>query len=517
MRISAKIAAGYAILIALIVAVLTYQISLFHQMQSINRDLSEIDFRSAIVSLQLVRDLDEVEEFTRKFFATGGDPGYASRLQGLRDAFSRRVQELESLPISEAERREADEVLRQWSEFFQMSSGQQERYLQMGVDEAETAIATQIARLTNLRNQADLLILATQQTIQNRVQQSAAAAKAAERISWIAAGAAFFLAVAVSFWIIRSIVVRLRALTEGTRAVAEGKFFYQLDSTGEDELAQLAAAFNVMTRRLSELENLKRDFVSHVSHELKTPLASMAETIRLLLEEIPGPLNAQQKRFLELNLQSSHRLSALIRNLLDQSRMDAGVMHYEMKQHDLAALVRTAVAEFEAPLREKAFRVDLQLPPEPVPVHCDADRMIQVLGNLIGNALKFSPRGSSLRLQLDRVSESPDNAPINWRGKIFRSPSDEGFALLRVADTGPGVPPEEKGKIFERFHQVRQRMNTSGQGAGLGLSITRTIVEAHGGAIWVEDNPGGGSIFHVVLAAAGAVAEPTSVRVSPPV
>src|SRR4051794_3484521 len=174
MRISAKISAGYATLIALFVAVLSYQISLVHQMQSLNRDLSSIDFRSAISSLQLVRDLDEVEEFSRKFFATGGDPDYAAQLQSLRQVFSQHLQQVQALQISPTERREADEILRQWAEFAQISSSQQEHYHDLKEEEAEAAIAAQLDRLTSLRDQAQRLIRATQQTIQLRGQQSTA-------------------------------------------------------------------------------------------------------------------------------------------------------------------------------------------------------------------------------------------------------------------------------------------------------------------------------------------------------
>lgn len=514
MKIASKISTGFGVLIALIVAVLSYQISLIHQMQSINRDLSGIDFRSAILSLQLLRDIDQVEEFTRKFFATAGDPDYASQLDGMREAFSQRIADIQKLPVSAAERQQAEELSRQWRQFSATSSSQEQRYHSMNVDEIETGLSEQLELLDRLRAQAQSVIRATQQVIEARVAQSSAAAKHAERISWVAAGAAFLLSLAVSFWIIRSISTPLRYLTEGTRAVAEGKFFYQLDSSGADELAQLAGDFNIMTRRLSELDILKKDFVSHVSHELKTPLASIEETIRLLLEEIPGPLNEQQRRFLEVNLQSSQRLSSLIRNLLDVSRMDAGVMHYEMKRHDLADLVRTAIAEFEAPLREKAFQLDAQLPSQPVRVQCDANRMIQVVGNLLGNAVKFAPRGSSLRVVLALLDEAPAHAPQAWRQKTSSSVGSDGFVLLSVADRGPGVPAAQKEKIFEKFHQVSA--TTSGQGAGLGLSIARTIVEAHRGAIWVEDNPAGGSIFYVLLAA-GAVNEPAPLRTSHPV
>ena len=515
MKIASKISSGFGVLIALIVTVLAYQISLFYQMQAINRDLSTIDFHSSILSLQLLRDLDQVEEFTRKFFVTGGDPDYASQTLQMRGAFSDRLKELAALPLSPGEKEGIARVTGIWSRFSAASADAQSKYRALSPEDAEMALGNQIDLLSRLRVEVQSAILAAQRTIESRVQQSSVAARRAEKISWLASGLALVLSLGVCFWIIRSISGPLRDLTAGTRAVAEGKFFYQLDSSRNDELAQLAGDFNVMTRRLSELDSLKKDFVSHVSHELKTPLASIEETIRLLLEGIPGPLNAEQRRFLELNLLSSRRLSSLIRNLLDMSRMEAGVMRYEMKRHDFAAVVRTALGDFEAPLLERSIRLDVRLPDTPVPVACDAERMIQVVGNLVGNALKFSPRGGSLRVTLERATEPPPGLSSMRRQHPQPLSPVEGYAILTVADNGPGVPLGEKERIFEKFHQVKVGHKGSKTGVGLGLAISRTIVEAHRGAIWVEDNPGGGSIFYVMLAA-GIFQEATSVSTSSP-
>ena len=515
MKIASKISSGFGILIALIVTVLTYQITLFYQMQAINRALSTIDFRSAILSLQLLRDLDQVEEFTRKFFVTGGDPDYASQTGQMRDAFSDRLKELDVLPLAPAEKEGIARVSGLWNRFSAASADGQSQYRSLSPENAETALGNQLDLLSRLRVEVQSAIFAAQHTIESRVQESSIAARRAEKISWWASGMALVLSLAVCFWIIRSISGPLRDLTAGTRAVAEGKFFYQLDSSRNDELAQLAGDFNIMTRRLSELDSLKKDFVSHVSHELKTPLASIEETIRLLLDGIPGPLNAEQRRFLELNLLSSRRLSSLIRNLLDVSRMEAGVMRYEMKRHDLVGLVRTALGEFEAPLLERSVRLEIRLPETPVPVACDAERITQVVGNLVGNALKFSPRGGSLRVTLQRTAELPPDLPASRR-EHWQSPSSgEGYALLAVTDNGQGVPVAERERIFEKFHQVKGGQKVSKPGVGLGLAISRTIVDAHHGAIWVKDNPAGGSIFCVLLAS-GYVREAASVSTSSP-
>jgi signal transduction histidine kinase len=288
-------------------------------------------------------------------------------------------------------------------------------------------------------------------------------------------------------------------LTEGTRAIAEGKFFYRLDTTRDDEFSQLAKDFNTMTRRLDALDQLKKDFVSHVSHELKSPLASMRETVQLLLDQIPGPLNEKQKRFLELNQQCGVRLSSMIGNLLDLSRTEAGVMEYELKSRDLIPLVRSAIEELEVQAQERQIQIRPSFPEAPLTVDCDEDRIVQVLINLLGNAVKFSPKASTVEVIVEAIRKLPEGIPSFWHAVLSRSDQTESFGLITVSDLGPGISDADKEKVFEKFHQVKQGKKMPGQGVGLGLAICHSIALAHRGAVWVEDNPGGGCRFLLLL------------------
>ena len=160
---------------------------------------------------------------------------------------------------------------------------------------------------------------------------------------------------------VRSIQVPLSRLARGTRAVAQGRFDQRVQAAGGDEFSALAADFNEMVRRLGELDQMKKDLLSHVSHELKAPLAAMEETNQLLVEGIPGPVTEDQRRLLDLNLQSVRRLSALIAKLLDLSRMEAGVMEYDMRARDMVPLLQGPAAELGALAREKGVRFALEL------------------------------------------------------------------------------------------------------------------------------------------------------------
>src|SRR5690606_3384142 len=174
---------------------------------------------------------------------------------------------------------------------------------------------------------------ASQEAMLARLERSASAARAAERLSWVAAAAALLLSVLVSALIIRSISESLATLKRGTHEVAEGNFRYRLDTSRSDEFAQVARHFNTMTERLAELDGMKRDFVSKVSHDLKTPLASMQETVNILLDEVPGGLTEKQRKLLLLNQQAGQRLSARVAKLLALSRMEAGGLAPEFAMH----------------------------------------------------------------------------------------------------------------------------------------------------------------------------------------
>jgi signal transduction histidine kinase len=172
-------------------------------------------------------------------------------------------------------------------------------------------------------------------------------------------------------------------------------------------------------------------------------------------------------------------------------------MEYELKHRDLIPLVQNAIEELNVQAQERKIRIEANLPDAPLLVECDGDRIIQVLVNLIGNAVKFSSKESVVQVLVQAVENIPENTPANWKRLINNN--GKPFGLVTVADTGPGVPDSDKEKIFEKFHQIKRGQKTVGQGVGLGLAICRTIVQAHRGAIWVEDNPGGGSRFLLLL------------------
>jgi len=494
LKITSRIIAGYGLLIGILAGMAVYQAVTIARMQSINNTLRETNFLNARTCLEAMQDQERIEEFVRKTYLLG-DLDYLNQAEEYREDYENKVLTLKRNAGSKDEQAAVAHLEQIWNSF-----AADFRQLHLNPPQKATPLPESLeGNLETLRSLTRSVYEISMRTMSEQVRQSRETSRTAELILWCSVFTALAISILVSFLIYRSISNPLAHLTEGTRAIAEGKFYYRLDTSRNDEFSQLARDFNTMTRRLSELDELKKDFVSHVSHELKAPLASMRETIQLMLDQVPGPLTDKQKRLLELNLQSEYRLTSMVRNLLDLSRIEAGVMEYEMRGQDLVPLVRNAIAEIEVQAGEKQIQLLTAFPEGPVMVECDASRIVQVIVNLAGNAVKFSPKRGTVHVHVEAARSLPPGVPRRWRPLPGAVAKDGCFGLVTVSDLGPGIPDSEKEKVFDRFHQVKRDKKIAGQGVGLGLAISRTIVEAHRGAIWVEDNPGGGCRFFLLL------------------
>jgi two-component system sensor histidine kinase GlrK len=253
-----------------------------------------------------------------------------------------------------------------------------------------------------------------------------------------------------------------------------------------------------LAARSVEVDEMKKSFISHVSHELKAPLASMQETTHLMLERIPGPLTEKQERLLDLNLQSSKRLAQMIGNILDLSRLEAGIVEYDMQPSDVADLMHSVVLELSSHAREKSLRLITDIQREPLIVECDPNRMAQLFTNLMENAIRFSKKGGAIGVHVQLLNQLPP-MPQSAQARVSGARVATAFVLVRVSDNGPGIEDSHKEMVFHAFHQAKQGKKSQGESLGLSLAIARAVVEAHFGTIWVEDNPSGGSVFFVVL------------------
>lgn len=243
-----------------------------------------------------------------------------------------------------------------------------------------------------------------------------------------------------------------------------------------------------------ELERAKDDFVALVSHELRTPLTSLKGSLGLVIGGVFGPLPTEAKMMLDVAVANTDRLVRLINDILDLRRIDAGRMSLELRAHSLIQIVSDSAAVVEGMYAEREIGLEIRLEQvDDVVVRCDGDRIVQVLINLLGNAAKFSPKGSVVVVTA-HVEPDPSTGKAHVR--------------IDVIDNGRGIPKDRLERIFERFEQVESADAHQGSGTGLGLSIARALVEEHGGGLTATSTPGVGSIFSVRLPIEGPEESP---------
>ncbi len=293
-------------------------------------------------------------------------------------------------------------------------------------------------------------------------------------------------AVLVAFAVTRGINRPLRKIGTMTTVVAAGDFDQHIDLDSPPELAELARSFDRMSDRLKQLDEMKSGFISHVSHELRTPLASIQEAGNLLLDETGGKLTEKQRRFLAIIEQGTKKLAKMIDDLLDLSKMEAGMMDYDFVPADIRPILSHALEDVELLAEKKGLRLGSRVADSVPLVRMDIYKIQQVVDNLLSNAIKYTPDGGRIDVKADLRNAALENAPAKAEGRCVR---------VRISDTGIGIPPEFQNRIFDKFQEVKQRGLRGTKGTGLGLSIARHIVEAHGGRIWVESVPGKGSTF----------------------
>ncbi len=280
--------------------------------------------------------------------------------------------------------------------------------------------------------------------------------------------------------ITQQLVIAVVLLGLGLAGLATYSIMHPVNVEAPSDLRELVDTVNWMGKKLQELDDMKAEFLAHVSHELRTPLASIREGTQLLLDEIPGPLSKEQRETLRIIKDSSERLIRLISTLLDLSKMAAGMMDYQIAPTDLLRLAETSVDKVRLLAEGKRIQILTEAPSGRVWVPADGARIEQVLDNLLSNALKFSQEGATVNIRLHLDVKA-------------------GVAHVAVADTGPGIPPEDLPHIWERFYQGRSYTKNTMAGSGLGLALAKKVVEAHWGRIWVESDLGKGTTVHFTL------------------
>lgn len=293
--------------------------------------------------------------------------------------------------------------------------------------------------------------------------------------------AAVVAALLVSLFVSREVVAPVRALNAASERIAEGRYSERvsvrsdLPRSRQDELAGLAHSFNRMAEALEKTESMRRQLIGDVTHELRTPLTAIQGYMEGLMD---GVLPAEQGTYQTVSAEAG-RLKRLVDDLQELSRIEAGAFELNRKPVDIASLLQGVCRRLERQYSEKGVRLSVDLPESLPPLLADEDRLNQVLTNLLGNALQYTPAGGSVRL----------SAALHG-----------GEVTVNIADTGIGIAAEHLPMLFTRFYRVEKSRSRAGGGSGIGLTIARHLVEAHGGRIWAESQGvGKGSTFGFTL------------------
>jgi signal transduction histidine kinase len=330
----------------------------------------------------------------------------------------------------------------------------------------------------------DQLAAATREQTNTLIAQNRNASASSRNLVVGVGGASILLALLLGFVLSRSLIGPIQRTGARLAEIAAGDFTRHIEVSNRDELGTLAENLNRMNdelRRLyEELETVSRhksEFLANMSHELRTPLNAIIGFSELLQQQLLGALNEQQLGYVEDVLEAGRHLLSLLNEILDLSKVEAGRMELELSSVSLRDALETGLTMHAERAARQGVSLALRLDPEEIVVQADERRLRQVVFNLLSNAVKFTPAGGR----------------IDVSARL-----DDGVVEVAVADTGPGIAPEDRERIFEEFRQARATGGNH-EGTGLGLPLSRKLVELHGGRLWVESVHGKGSTFRFTL------------------
>lgn len=290
----------------------------------------------------------------------------------------------------------------------------------------------------------------------------------------VAGALAASIALAVVWFLARGMTSPLREMVDASAAMSRGDFSRRVTPTSRDEIGKLANAFNEMAAELAETDRVRRDLVANVSHELRTPITAL----QARLENLVDGVETADPELLRTMLCQVERLGRLVQQLLDLSRLESGALPLDRREFDVAPMLELAVRESR--LHSGDVRLSVAVEPEELSIHADAERLHQVVANLVENAMRHSPPGGEVEV---------------------RARPTDGGVRFEVADDGPGIPDGDATRVFERFYRADTARSSDHGGAGLGLAIARWIVDLHGGEIHTErDQPNGCRMVFVIPA-----------------
>ncbi|MBN2360292.1 MAG: PocR ligand-binding domain-containing protein [Deltaproteobacteria bacterium] len=303
---------------------------------------------------------------------------------------------------------------------------------------------------------------------------------------------------------VRKMLGQLRLFVEvllfsSYRAALTSQMHIESVTSSYHELSEKNRQLLEANERLKELDRVKSNFLAMVSHELRTPLTSIIGYAEMLHEGMAGELNAEQLEYVGTIMDKGENLLSMISSLLDISRIEAGKMRLVYSEISLSEVAAAATSSVLPQIAKKKLSFAQQIADDLPALTADRDKVRQIAINLLANAVKFTPDGGGVRLEIDRYFGARHSAAAaGGTGSVFER-GEEDFIRIRISDTGIGIPADQQERVFDSFYQVDSSSTREYGGTGLGLAIVKSFVEGHRGEVWVESRVGEGSTFTVLL------------------
>ena len=531
MKVRTKLILGFSVIVVLLWGIGWFAITSFGNLNSQFSAVEDTVLPGTLAMKDVENNANKAYDETMAYILTDDTQAreaaflYLSRLQEILDSYFTQV-------ATDTEKLQADLAMATKITDFNFSLEALIQQKDDGVDPDELLRRNQITSMPSL--------LALQQEVSTRIDLYTEELtsiktdfnktyKRSQQALYFSIGLMTLLAIIGATIITRSIVRPLHALHKGTEIIAEGNLECKLGTKAKDEIGQLSRAFDQMTQslnssmtsidslnseiaerkklekqiqkqveelklandKLMELDKMKDTFLSTVSHELRTPLTSIKSFAEILLTYDED--RDTQREFLTIINDESDRLTKLINDFLDLSKIEAGRMQWETVELSLTPVIKQAINITQAIAKEKTLEVSFTETPNLPNVFCDKDRLVQVVTNLLSNAIKFNPESGEITVKTEVVAE---------KGK-----QDSSMVVTSVSDSGIGIAPEDFGAVFEKFKQVGDTLTDKPKGTGLGLPISKEIIEHYGGEIWVESQLRKGSTFFFSLPVAKRIEE----------
>ncbi|MGD0624225.1 MAG: ATP-binding protein [Thermodesulfobacteriota bacterium] len=479
LTIFSRLVLGYLLIFILVLAISVYTIFQLQQFETVIRSIQELDNRMLEYQKRLSDSLLSQMRYERKY-VIGKDRALYDQFLLASDDFRKNMNQA----LLFAGAFPQGEILRKvkvYQEGYQSLIAEETKFVQANQPydqewykrEKEKAVDRTLKELKTLA-------AISQQNTFDKIKKLGEAGAGARRWTIFMAMLALLGVVTISFFITRSITKPISVLIDKTREIANWVFQGDLNLSSPPEIKELSQAFNSMCDRLRAVDRMKSDFFSMMSHELRTPLTSIMVGTSILSGGIGEEISEKEKEILDIISKESQRLIVLVNSILDLTKMEAGMMVFNFTPTDMMPLIQQAIAEIEPLAMAKEIRFQIDNPQSLPVIKMDRERILQVLRNFIGNAVKFTPTGGQV---------------------IVSAVAKEGTLKVCVKDTGPGIPKENLTTVFDKFQQGPRQDSNLMKGTGLGLAIAKHIVAAHRGKIWAESEAGQGSSFFFVLPA----------------